>query len=234
MQQLLVNTSKQVALPTFSRLQGDIKLFRKAFYTATQLTSLIAFPIFLGVVTLAPELVVLLFGEQWVPSILVLQVLCLAGIFESISFFKSSVFIAMGKPSWTVWIGLLTTVLNVIGFMIAVRYGIVAVALTYVIRNYVVFPIGQWAVGRLIQVPMLAYLRKFIAPLISSFVIAVAILGAKYFLKGLVRSEVLLAIYTVIGAIIYGLEIRLFSPDLFQELLEIVHLALSRSKIKSA
>lgn len=234
MHQLLVNTSKQVLLPTFSRLQGDIKLFRNAFYTATQLTSVVAFPIFIGVATLAPELVVLLFGEQWIPSIPIVQILSIAGIFDSISFFKSSVFIAMGKPSWAVWIGLLSTVLNIIGFTIAVQYGIIAVALAYIVRCCVTFPIGQWAVSRLIQVPMLTYLRNFFAPLISSLIIAVAIISTKYFLKNLVNTEVALVICTVTGAILYGLAIRLFAPELFHKLLELVYLALSGSESQRA
>ncbi|MUG93846.1 MOP flippase family protein [Scytonema sp. UIC 10036] len=233
MTQLLVNTGKQVALPAFSLLQKEPELFRKAFYTATQLTALVAFPTFLGMAALAPELVLLLFGKQWIPSIPVMQVLAFAGIFKAVTFFKGSVFIAMGKPSLTFWFGLLNAVLNVIGFVLAVRWGIIAVATAYVIRGYLVFPISQWVVSRLIQTPLLAYLRQFIVPLMSSLIMVIAILSAKKLLYGLVNSHTLLAICIGIGTLIYGTAIRLFSPELFQKLLSFIHLALSRSKSKS-
>jgi O-antigen/teichoic acid export membrane protein len=234
MVQLLVNTGNQVALPTFSRLQEEPEQFRKAYYTATQLTSLIAFPAFLGVAALAPELVVLLFGKQWIPSIPVMQVLSFAGIFKAVTFLKGSVFIAMGKPYWTLWLGLLNAVLNLIGFILAVRWGIVAVASAYVIRGYLVFPISQWVVSRLIQISILAYLRQFIVPLLGASVMVMVILGAKQFLESSVNSQVLLAVCIGIGTIVYALIIRLFLPNLFQKLLGLIQLNRSRSKSRSA
>lgn len=225
MQQLLVNTSRQVALPTFSRLQQDLEGFRRAFYTATQFTSLIAFPVFLGVVTLAPEFVRLVFGEQWIPSIPVLQVLAFAGIFQAISFFKSSVFIALGKPSWALWLAALSTVLNLIGFAIAVRWGIVAVAAAFVLRGYLVFPIGQWAVSRLIQIPLRRYLQQFAAPLTSSVIMTFAILIAKELLGDWGTLPGRFMVCVAIGTLVYGLAIWLLSPKLFQKLLQFVDFA---------
>ncbi|NJO39263.1 MAG: lipopolysaccharide biosynthesis protein [Cyanobacteria bacterium RU_5_0] len=234
MTDLLVNTSSQVTLPTFSRLQEEPERFRKAFYSATQLTSSIAFPIFLGVVVFAPELVLLLFGIQWLPSIPVMQVLALVGILRSVTYFKGSVFIAMGKPTWRLWLGLLSAGLNLVGFIVAVRWGIIAVSFAYLIRSLIVFPIGQWAVSKLIHTPLLDYLSQFIAPLISSLVMAIALLGIKQLLGNLLGMWALLAISVVFGAIIYGIAIRLISPSLFQKLQEFIYLALSRAKRQNA
>jgi O-antigen/teichoic acid export membrane protein len=220
LQQLLVQTSKQVALPTFSRLQHDLEQFRRAFYKATQLTSVIAFPIFLSVAVLAPELVVMLFGRQWLPSIPVLQVLSFAGLFQSISFFKSAVFVAMGRPAWSFRLSCLSVVLNVVGFAIALRWGIVAVAAAFVIRGYLVFPVGQWAVSRLIHTSMLVYLQQFIVPLMSALAMAGTMLITKEWLQSWVSSPLgLVALCSGVGFITYSLLIYAFSPLLVQELL---------------
>jgi PST family polysaccharide transporter len=234
MTQVLVNTSSQVTLPTFSRLQEDLERFRSAFYAATRLTSAIAFPIFLGVAALAPELVAIVFGKQWMPSAPILQILAFAGIFRSVTFFKGSVFMAMGKPAWRLWLALLNAVLNLIGFTLAVQWGIVAVALSYVIRGYMVFPISQWAVSKLIKTPMLTYLRQFVAPLVCSLVMTVTILTAKQLLGDFLNSYALLVICTLLGAAVYGLAIRFFAPKLFQQLMEFVHFASSRFKRQKA
>lgn len=73
--------------------------------------------------------------------------------------FQGSGVMAMGKPAWRLWLSLLNAILNVIGFSIAVRWGITAVALACVIRRYLAFPVGQWLVSRLINTPLLAYLE---------------------------------------------------------------------------
>ncbi|NJP10991.1 MAG: lipopolysaccharide biosynthesis protein [Leptolyngbyaceae cyanobacterium RU_5_1] len=229
MTQLLVHTSNQVALPAFSRLQEDSERFRKAFYSATQLTSLIAFPIFLGVMLLAHELVISLFGKQWLPSVPVLQILSCVGILRSVTYFKGSIFMALGKPSWRLWLGVLSAGLNVIGFVIAVRWGIVAVAWAYLIRACIVFPIGQWAVSKLIQTPLLTYLRQFTAPLFCSLLMAIAILGTKQLLGSFFMPQILLIICGGIGAIAYILAIRYLAPGLLQQLLDLARSASDQS-----
>lgn len=222
MTQLLVSTSNQVALPSFSRLQTDPDQFRRAFNTATQLTSLIAFPTFLGVAALAPELVSLLFGAQWQPSIAVMQVLAWAGLLRSISFFKGAVFMALGKPVWRLWLALLAAALSLIGFAIAVRWGIVAVALAVVIRGYLVFPAGQWAVSRLIQMSFWNYLRQFIAPLGSALVMMLIIFATKYWIKDLIHPAALLVACIGIGVVSYSLMIWFSSRSLFYKLFDFV------------
>ncbi len=235
MQQLLVQTTQQIALPTFARLQNNLEQFRQTFYTATQLTSAIAFPIFAGVGVLAPELVVQIFGKQWLPSIPVLQVLILAGMVQSISFFKRSVFIAMGKSSWSLWLSLLSVVLNLTGFAIAIRWGIVAVAAAFVVRCYLVFPIGQWAIGRLIHVRMLTYFQQFAIPLFSTVVMSVTIFGIRQVLIQIWNIPILIiAINSVLGAIIYLGLIRWRSPSLFQKLVNIGQLLRARSSSKTS
>jgi O-antigen/teichoic acid export membrane protein len=233
MQQLLVQTSKQVALPIFARLQENLVEFRQAFYQATYWTSLVAFPIFLAVVVLAPELVLILFGAQWAPAIPVLQVLAIAGIFQSVSFFKSSVFVAMGRPSWSLWLSCLTVVLNLLGFAIAVRWGIVAVAAAFVIRGYLVFPVGQWAVSRLLHTPLFTYLKQFGVPLCSSLLMIVVMVFVRNTLLQLNLIPVLIVLFcSLIGFLVYVEMIRILSPKSFQEIVALLQLAVARIKIK--
>jgi O-antigen/teichoic acid export membrane protein len=233
LQQLLVQTSKQVALPTFSRLQNDLAQCRQAFYRATQLTSAIAFPIFVGVSVLAPELIQILFGDRWQPAATVLRVLALAGLFQSISFFKSSIFLALGKPRWSLWLSALTFVLNGVGFAIALPWGIVAVAAAFVIRGYLVFPVGQWAVSYLLHTPLLTYLQQFTAPLLASLLMASSLFTVQFFLQDLSSLSVV-PIASTLGAIVYSLSLFSLSPKLFQELSQLIHLIRSHAKPPSS
>lgn len=232
MSQLLIGTSKQVALPTFSRLQLEPDRFRNAFYAATELTSAIAFPVFLGNATLAPEIVRAFFGEQWLPSVPVMQVLSFVGLFRTVTYFKSSVFMALGKPSWNLWLGLLSCLLNVTGFAIAVRWGIVAVAYAYLFRAFVLFPIGQWAISLLIKMPLLEYLQQFLSPLLSALTMAAILWMTKAFLDNYFNSYLILVIGVAIAPIIYGTSIRLLAPKLWQKLLDLASSIFSSSKEK--
>ncbi|NJL48790.1 MAG: lipopolysaccharide biosynthesis protein [Leptolyngbyaceae cyanobacterium SM2_5_2] len=230
MTQLLVSTSRDVALPTFSRLQEDPERFRRAFYSATQLTSAIAMPTFLGMAVLAPELVRVLFGEQWMPSVPLMQVLALMGMLRAITFFKGSVFVAMGKPSWWLRLSALNAVLNLLGFAIAYRWGIFAVAVASVVRYYIVFPIGQWAICQLIQESLGKYLRIFLAPLVCALTMAGGIFVFKQALAATFGPLALLILSSIVGAVVYIGLIRLLAPKIFAQMLDIAQIMVSKPK----
>jgi O-antigen/teichoic acid export membrane protein len=70
----------RAAFPLFSRLQQDPQRLHAAFRQVTRAGSTISFGLFGALFVMAPQLIVALFGAQWTPSIIVMQVLCLAGI----------------------------------------------------------------------------------------------------------------------------------------------------------
>lgn len=220
---LVTGITNSVAFPTFSRIQHEPERIRRAFYKATQYTSLLAFPAFIGLAALAPELVPTLFGEQWTPSIPVMQVLALIGILQSVLFFNGSVMKAKGKPSWNLGIMFLTTICSVIGFLIAVQWGIVAVAISFVIAGYLVAPVSYAALHRLIKVNIKIYSQQFLAPLSASLLMVAAITGLKYVFgpQGL-NTYVRLSIYLSAGALTYLLVIILTARPLARQIMELV------------
>lgn len=226
MTQLMTSTIDQVALPTFSNMQKEPERLRRAFYKVTQVASFIAFPAFLGMAALAPELVQVFFGSKWIASIPVMQVLAFIGILHSIYFFNSTVVMAMGKPNWQLRINCLNAVSNVIGFLIAVRWGIVAVALAYVLRGYLLSPVPLAVIHRLIHINLRTYLSQYVAPLAGSAVVVLGVWGTKHFLSPWISLSGVLTICIVVGSGLYLGTILLLAPKLMQQILELAYLAL--------
>lgn len=226
MTQLLSGISSQVALPTFARLQKEPQKIVSAFYNVTQLTGLIVFPCFLGVATLAPELVRTLFGGQWLPSIPVMQILSFIGIIWTIYSFNGIVIMAMGKPSWKLQLDLLNTTVNVIGFVIAVHWGIVAVALAFTIRGYLLAPLRIWQVHKLIHIDVIKYFSQYAPPLLASIVMVSTIFGIKYFFAYSLNLPILLVVCILVGAAVYAISILLLAPKLFHKVLDLAFLAM--------
>ena len=227
MMNILTTTMTQVALPSFSRLQEDKNRLRHVFYSATQLTSLIAFPAFCTVLVLAPELVKVLFGEEWLTSIPVMQVLSLVGILQSVSYFNGTIMMAMGKPSWRLRINFLNAIVNVLAFLIAVRWGILAVAVAFVISGYLLSPLNLWAVYKLINIKISTYLQQYLAPLTGSILMAGTTLGTKFWLNNLgVSLQIQLFICLPIAGLAYALSILILAPELAKKAINFARLAL--------
>jgi polysaccharide transporter, PST family len=226
---VVTGITNAVAFPTFSRIQANPERMRRAFYNVTQYTSLLAFPVFIGLAVLAPELVPALFGDKWLPSIPVMQTLSFVGILQSLMFFNGTVIKASGKPAWQLGIMLLNTVFSVIGFLLVVRWGIVAVAASFVIVGYVLAPVSFAAVRKLIQIDLRTYLWQFLTPLLSSLVMVGAILGIKYVFKPAGLNLYLeLTVYVLAGLVTFLLVIRVTARRVYQQVIELVGLALPK------
>jgi PST family polysaccharide transporter len=233
-QRLLVGISTSVAFPAFSKLQSDPARMRRGFYSATQYTSVIALPAFLGVAAIAPELVVLVFGPQWEPSVPVMQALSLVGVIQSILLFNNSVIKSAGKPAWVFGIMLGTAILNLVGFAMVVHNGILAVALVYVFVSYLLSPLSVIAVRRLLRIDLGVYLWQFFPSVISSGVMLASLMVLNHVLPQGMPPLARVSLYVVAGAAVYIVMILVSARSIPGQLRAFALLALPGFKVAKA
>ena len=231
---LLSKTTNQVAFPTFSKLQQEPERLERAFYKATHLTSLLSFPAFLGIVAMAPEIVPSLFGEQWAPSIPVMQVLAFIGILRTVFQFNGPIMMAMGRPDWRFKMNIFNTVVNLACFIIVVRWGILAVAIAFVVRSYLLAPVGLWLIKKLIRIDLGVYLRQYQTPLLGSLVMVTLMMSLKALLSPWLLPSVILGICMGLGGLVYGLTVLYFEPNLLKEVLELMKFAMPKKRKKES
>jgi PST family polysaccharide transporter len=226
---LVTEITNTVAFPAFARIQHEPERMRRAFYKVTQYTSLLSFPIFIGLAALAPEVVPVVFGAKWAPSIPVMQVLSLIGILQSVLFFNGSVLRASGKPNWELAIMCLNALASVLGFLVTVRYGIVAVAASFVVTGYLVAPVSYMAVRKQIQIDFKTYLWQYVPPLAASLGMVAVITALKYLLKDQSWNAYLeLAAYVLAGGLTYLVVIALTARKLYHQVFELVDIILPK------
>ncbi|MBW4480950.1 MAG: lipopolysaccharide biosynthesis protein [Tildeniella torsiva UHER 1998/13D] len=208
---------EKVAMPIFSKLQNEPTRIREAFYQVTQTASLITFPAFIGAGILAPELILIFFGNQWGESIPIMQILVFIGILQSLSIFNSTVLLAMGKPDWRFALGLFLSITNVICFAISVHWGIKAVALAYVIKGYLLSPISLSLIKKLIKISYLKYVSQLYAPAVCTLIMTLGIVVTKYTFADQINSIWLLLCCVSIGTIMYSSSLFLIFPSKFKK-----------------
>ncbi|WP_373479346.1 lipopolysaccharide biosynthesis protein [Geminocystis sp.] len=222
MTQLLIGTLSQVSLPLFARLQNDSQRFLETFYRTTQWTCLIAFPVFFATIILSKELIITVFGEKWINVVPIMQILSLIGIIRSISLFQRSAFVALGKPNLQFKLELFNGILNLIFCLISIRFGIKAIAMAYVLSDYVVFPIGQWVLSKLISLSWKTYLSNFLAPITCTLVMILVMILSKKFLIINIEPSLTLIISSIIGFITYTLTLMIIFPLLFKQIYTLI------------
>jgi PST family polysaccharide transporter len=224
---ITTNVIGAVAFPVFARIQEQREKVERAYHKAMGLTSFVAFPAFVGVMVIAPELVPLLFGNKWLSAVPVMQILAVVGLLEAVLFAPGVVMKALGKPSWRLAIAVLTTVVTVIGFLVVVRLGIVAVAASFAIVNLALAPITLRAVRRLVGTDFRSVGRQILPPVIASASMALAILGLSVPL-GHAHRSIQVVIYVISGAVVYLAIIRAIDRPMLREAIGLVKLALPK------
>lgn len=218
---LLTTTISKVTLPTFSKMQAEPERLRNTLYLAVHITCLIAFPGFLGIAAMAPEIVRVVFGEVWLPSIPVMQILNLIGPLYACFYFNGPLMMAVGKPSWKLKLDCLQAICNLTAFAISVRWGITAVAAAYIIRSYLTAPLSIWLIQKLIRVNVLTYLRQGVTPLVGTLVMLIAIFAVRYFLNPLFGTLEVLIASTLAGVTVYLATVLLIEPKIFRQIMSL-------------
>lgn len=208
----------QVGLPAYSQLQDDRKLAASYALKVSRAIAFVAFPVFFGISSVAPELVLLVIGEKWQPAILPLQLLSLVVPLRTLSISLGPAVSGMGRPDISVRNLAVACVLMPIAFLIGVRWGLKGVSLAWIISY------SLWFVFMLSQsLPVIGLsMRKFFWAILRPAFFSVAMYGAVYMgrlaLDGWqVKAGYSFAILIAIGVTVYATCVLLFYRDACRE-----------------
>jgi O-antigen/teichoic acid export membrane protein len=222
----LVQVTRKVTFPAFSRLQDDRERMRRAYFRVTRAASVVIVPGYIGLALVAPELIVTLFGAKWADSGPVARILFLIGPVLSVQAFSFALLNAAGHPNISLRFRFLTTVVNVAGFAIAVPFGIQAVAAAFVIRGYLLLPLNLYWMRVYGGIPALDYLFQLRGVALATLVMSAAVLAVKLVLGGELTQAPLLVVELVTAAVLLPLALYLIERRLLREVLEIIGQAL--------
>jgi len=88
----------QLTFPAYSKLQDRLPRLQEAYLKVLQVTTFLSVPIAGLIFVLAPDFTRIFLGQKWMPMVLAMQVLVLAGLVRSIMATTGPIFLAVAKP----------------------------------------------------------------------------------------------------------------------------------------
>ncbi len=140
--QFTITPLMSVTLPAFSRLQGDPQAFERGFRRMVRTCALVTFPAYLGLASVADDLLPLLFGAHWAISATVLKILCLGVVPATLHAFTWTGIVAVGKSDRAALGSLINVTFAALTVALAAPFGPLAAVAANVARSYVGLPIG--------------------------------------------------------------------------------------------
>ncbi|UXN69086.1 lipopolysaccharide biosynthesis protein [Devosia neptuniae] len=226
---LITGALSSVSYALLSSLQNERDKLREAYFLGTFASSVLSFPVFMGLALIADDFVPLAFGHNWVEAVPAVQAFCLLGLITSIGVLQSSLVKSQGQADlWFYYLigKQVTTVLYVVLFY---KWGVNALTLAIVIQNFIMWPPSVHMVIRILRVSAWAYLGTFATPVLATALM----IGAGIFVKlELVDAHPVLRLAATVAvcAAVYGGAILVLAR---KRLLAVKGMVLKKRKAKA-
>lgn len=208
---MLTATYGKVLFPVFSIVKNKNSKISMAYLKISYYISMLSFPIFAGITITAHLFVPLIFGEQWVDSVVVFQVFSLTFIFLMLTAgVGSSLLYSMNKPDTVFCIDVIASTLYVVLLMVFAPKGMDAVLVVfslYVIGKSIV---TQHYANKMLLHGIFTYLNTIRPAATNTAIMAFSVL---LFQK---LSHNYYNLFQLIGSIFIGVAIYLLLNMLFQ------------------
>ena len=135
--QRVTDVVSSVTLPAFARVQHDEPRLQQGYLRAVRYLTAVIVPVTVGVALTAQHLVPVVFGAQWGPAVVPLQILAVSGPPLALVRLNGNLWEAIGRAGLSLAMSVIALVILIPAFLFGVRYGVDGVAVAYTTTAYV-------------------------------------------------------------------------------------------------
>jgi O-antigen/teichoic acid export membrane protein len=207
-----------VLFPAFSRMAGNPLRLASAWIRATRVVMAVVCPIFIILVVTAPDLIPVVFGEQWSSAIPVVQILSWLGIMHSLRGLNAAVVNACGQPQALLRIAFIGLPVYASGFAAGLHWGITGVAAGAAAAASFVQPLYTAAAAKAVGVQARSVFYASRRVILVSATVLGLVLGLQMVLiAGGVGQAVRLVLVALASVGLYGVMIWKVEPHVAAE-----------------
>jgi O-antigen/teichoic acid export membrane protein len=162
----LATPIQQVLFPAFARLAADPPRAGAAWLRGNRIVAAITVPAFVGLAVVAPDFVPVVLGDRWHKAIPVLQLLCVAGLSQSLQSLNHSILQALDRAGALLAFMIFSTTLTISSFAVGLHWGVVGVAAGFAVARTTVLPVFTIICCRAAQIRAVAF-EKSIRPVLE-------------------------------------------------------------------
>lgn len=214
----------QVGLAAYSTVQDNLDALRSHYLKAIRVLSVLAFPVFWGISSVAPELVPIVLGKRWERAIIPLQLLSFMAPVRMVSHSSSGLLAAIGKPDVSTLNLFISLVIMIPAFYFGTRYGgLVGVSLAWVVA----FPIVRLIQLRIslpyVGLRIVDALRPMVGAASGGIVMYLAVVFTGWLIGERTANDVVkLVAMVATGVLVYGGYMWMLRRDDCREVLDLV------------
>lgn len=216
---VIQNVVNRVVLPIMVETQGDINRIRSVYSRLIQLTSFISFPLHFLLALIAQPLIIILWTDKWVDSILLFQLFCVGFSWGPIGQLNFSLLELLDRTDLTLKLEFVKKPLLILLLVVGIPYGVKGVVLGASMYNIFGTIINMYPTKTLLNY---SYFSQF-KDIATYLIVSVFSFVLSYCICSFINNN---CIYIVFGCLIYSITFVflcfLFKLSALKEILSLV------------
>lgn len=206
-------------LPAFSEIKNKIGVIKKYYLEILSLLSLITFPMMGGLFVVAPEFILSIYGSDWSPVIIIVQILCIAGAGKSLGTTMGIILLSQGRADIEFKWNIFALVVYSIAIFTGINWGIIGVAYGVTIYSLLIFWIAMYVIGSVINTSLIEIFNS----IKKSFLYTAMMMLTVYLFRKIITLPnieslpIQLIINVVVGVIAYSIFILTIDGKKYSE-----------------
>lgn len=198
--------------PAYSKIQDDISKLKDAYLKITKIISIILMPMTAGIFIIAPDFITLFLGEKWLPSLWPMRILSVSISLWMMAVVSHYMFLATGKPGVTArWISIKLLVMLMLLYPFILKYNIIGASVAVLTGTSIaVFGLVFEAI-KAIKCSLIQFINSIIFSFMNALIMAIAI----YFLKEYILGGILSFLLTILAGMLIYFLLTLISDKIF-------------------
>ena len=211
-----------VMFPALSAMQADVESMKRVYLQANRMIALLTFPMMIGLCVLANPAILVVYGNKWSDATGIVQILCFAGLSQSVYNTASWIFLSCGKTDTLFRLGAYATLVRVVGVLIGIHWGIAGAAWAYFLGGFLIWYPTWTAAGRLIHLRFAELLKNLSGPISCAATMGVAIWFSDTWLLGEQPIGIRLISQVPAAVLIYMFLIRRFQLQAWRDVAAVI------------
>ncbi len=176
----LFNKTGLIMYPAYSKIQESQDVIRNVMLKTFSYVSTIALPFHLVILIFAPDILLLVFGEKWLPATDILRVLAIVGIFRALNSVIWPALLARGKAKADFQVNLFQLItFSIFVIPLTSYFKLVGVGIAVLLATIISFGIGLFRIKKAISVSYTSIFNSIRPALTGSLLMVFIILLTK-------------------------------------------------------
>lgn len=216
----LVSSIQTVTYPALATLQDDNIRLKAGYRKVLAMTTFLLFPVMLFLAALSQPLFEFLLPEKWLPAVIYLQLMTIAGVLYPLHSINLNILQVKGRSDLFLYLEVLKKIMIVLVFWVSFKFGIIGILIGQMVTSILAYIPNSYFSYHLIGYSIKEQLTDFVPALLLSTTIAGLIFILQDLLEWWPLAE--LVVFSALAGLLYLMGahfLKLSAYELTKELL---------------